>query len=553
MKRAMRQIFAFLIIISLCLPVVSATPVLAQEPEPSPDAVVQTAVIAEEYGYLNLSDRGGRPGGGGVDGDGPPPLQQASMTATFANFELNGISFEKWQGCRATGSVDDCLATLGTTLRQQHPGEIGGDTFAFDITITNTSDPGGPVLTTFAFQSKFSESPAMGSRIGDKLFTARCVVDPLTGPKCDIDTDADNPLIGVKKNGTTNGLFGGKIKGICINSSDDYPLRPEPGRRERNAGMHRRANLQPGDQLAGAASGGWILHRGRQHQAAQGPAAGRVDDHAPVAGCRHRRRRLAKRSYGRLDLIANPNERDSASAVGPLIGTLANLGQPIAANNAAACLELDVQPGDNVLEVVNFGDVKIIRDSFGNCVPSFEPFSKNQFLTVPRRNWGFTDILDTRDDYLSDPLPTVLTGDTGKFSFLDFDNLREGEMNFFEILRGFGEFGETLDPSCMSGGSKAGKCGGEAYVPWAEFYAIADGKLVRQEVVGSYGPANYTSGPSLTATIDTNGQTDLSWFAAGGKVQNHRPVRDPRPTQPGFGHRRQRHGILLGCRSDPGR
>jgi hypothetical protein len=30
-------------------------------------------------------------------------------------------------------------------------------------------------------------------------------------------------LIGVKKNGTTNGLFGGKIKGICINSSDDYP------------------------------------------------------------------------------------------------------------------------------------------------------------------------------------------------------------------------------------------------------------------------------------------------------------------------------------------
>jgi hypothetical protein len=99
--------------------------------------------------------------------------------------------------------------------------------------------------------------------------------------------------------------------------------------------------------------------------------------------------------------------------------------EPAPADNAAMCLELDVQGGDNnVLDVVNFGDVKIIRDSEGNCVPSFEPFSKNQFLTVPRRNWAFTDILDTRDDYLPGELPTVLTGDTGKFSFLDFGNLR---------------------------------------------------------------------------------------------------------------------------------
>jgi hypothetical protein len=82
-----------------------------------------------------------------------------------------------------------------------------------------------------------------------------------------------------------------------------------------------------------------------------------------------------------------------------LIGTLANVGQFRAPDEATECLELNVQPDDNVLDVVNFGDVKIIRDSSGNCVPSFDPFSKNQFLTVPRRNWAFTDILDTRDDY----------------------------------------------------------------------------------------------------------------------------------------------------------
>jgi hypothetical protein len=216
-----------------------------------------------------------------------------------------------------------------------------------------------------------------------------------------------------------------------------------------------------------------------------------------------------QRAYAaNCDPIDDPVERDLCkSAVGPLVGTLANLGEPIAADNAAACLELNAQSGNNVLEVVNFGDVKIIRDSSRDCVPSFEPFSKNQFLTIPRFNWGFTDILDTRDDYLPEELPTVLTGDIGKFSFLDFDNLRPGEMNFFEILRGFGEFGETLDPSCQPGGSRAGSCGEEPYVPWAEFYAIANGRLVRQEVVGSYGAADYTNSPSLTATIDTGTQT----------------------------------------------
>jgi PKD repeat protein len=514
MKRTIVKLMTILIIISLCLPAFIMEPVSAEE-----NGIVQTAVIGEEHGYLNLSTRGGRPSGGGVDGDGAPPLQQASMTATFDDFELNGIPFDDWQACRATGSVDDCLATLGSSLREQHPGDIGGDTFEFDVTITNTSAPGGPVLTTFAFQSKFSESPALGSRIGDKLFSASCEVeDPEDDPTCTIETDGLHPLGGVKKNGTTNGLFGGKIKGICINSSDDYPS-------DLNLGVENET-LE--------CTGGRTFNRDTnwpQLQAADGTLIDEGNVKLPkglLPGESMTMRLLLdagtddgalQRAYAAsCDDIENPDDRDLCrSAVGPLIGNLANLGETIEADNAAACLELDVQEGDNVLDVVNFGDVKIIRDSFGNCVPSFEPFSKNQFLTVPRRNWGFTDILDTRDDYtppdgLSNELPTVLTGEDGKFSFLDFGDLRSGEMNFFEILRGFGEFGETLDPSCGPGGSQEGKCGGEAYVPWAEFYAISGGKLIRQEVVGAYGDAAYDepTGPHLTATIDTGGATSCS-------------------------------------------
>ena len=219
MKRIIGKVLIIILIISISMPVISLEPVIAQDETALGNlqtVAIQTAVISEEYGYLNLESRGGRP----LNILGPPPLQEASMTATFANFELNGIPFDNWQACRANKSVDECLLEEldpngDGGLRALHPGEIGGDTFTFDITITNTSEPGGPVLTTFAFQSKFSESPALGSRIGDKLFSARRFGD--------VVSEAEHSLIGVKKNGTTNGLFGGKIKGICINSSDDYP------------------------------------------------------------------------------------------------------------------------------------------------------------------------------------------------------------------------------------------------------------------------------------------------------------------------------------------
>jgi hypothetical protein len=493
--------------------------------------IVQTAVIDEDYGYLNLSQRGGPPTGPGVDGDGPPPLQQASMTATFSDFAVNGIPFDDWQACRTTSSVGDCLTTLvgdrdgdGVVgLRDLHPGDIGGDTLEFDVTITNTSPPGGPVLTAFAFQSKFSESPALGSRIGDKLFSAERV--GYEGPT--------NGLIGVKKNGTANGLFGGKVKGICITSSDDYP-------EDLNLGA-----LNEGLECAGGRTFDRETNR-PVLQAADGDVVDATNIDLPKGllpgeSMTMRLELDAGTDDGALVRAYSPSCDELTgdalvacrSATGPLVGTLANLGEPIAADNAAACLELDVQPGDNVLDVVNFGDVKIIRDSEGNCAPSFDPFDSNQFLTIPRRNWGFTDVLDTRDTYLPAELPTVLTGATGQFGMLDFGQLRPGEMNFFEILRGFGEFGETLDPSCRAGGSREGRCGGAAYVPWAEFYALADGRLIRQEVAGSYGVADYTAGPTLTAAIDTAGQTTCTGRSLAVTCKTTDPFEIPGTPSPG--------------------
>jgi hypothetical protein len=460
---------------------------------------VQTALISEDYGYLNLSGGGGS-GGGGVDGDGAPALQPASMTATFANFELNGIPFAAWTTCRATRSVDQCLFDLigdrdGDGIvgpRDLHPGAIGGDTLAFDVTITNTSAAGGPVLTNFAFQSKFSESPALGSRIGDKLFAADRV-----GPVVVNAGAGLNPLFGVKKNGTSNGVFNGKIKGICINSSDDYPSDLNLGAQnetlECSGGrtFDRAANRPVLQAADGSIINGSNIRLPKGLLPGESTTMRILLDAGTDDGALHR-------AWGGLE----PN-----GATGPLIGTLLNAGQNRPPDRAAECLALNVQPGDNVLGIVNFGDVKIIRDAQGNCAPSFHPFSKNQFLTIPRRNRAFTDILDTRDSYLPGELPTVLTNATGVFSALDFGQLRSGELNFFELLRGFGESGATLDPSCLAGGSRAGACGEAPYVPWAEFYAMAGGRLVRQEVVGSYGTADYTAGPRLTASINTGSQT----------------------------------------------
>jgi PKD repeat protein len=527
---------ACLAVVVACLVMLPSLPAFAQS-----GTVVQTAEVAEKYGYLNLSAGGGGPSG--VDGDGAPALQKASMTATFSNFTLNGIGFSAWSACRATQSVDECLAALVAdrdgdgvkSLRDLHPGAIGGDVLAFDLTITNTSPSGGPVLTTFAFQSKFSESPALGSRIGDKLFSAQRV-PLLTGEE--FISNADNPLIGVKKNGTTNGLFPGKIKGICINSSDDYPS-------DLNLGVENET-LE--------CAGGRTYDRTIDWVVLQAPDGSLITTSniklpkglLPGESMTMRLELDAGTDDGALqrayspdcDLLEGDAQVACKAAVGPLVGTLLNQGLAVEADEAAKCLELNIQPGDNVLDVVNYGDVKIIRNSAGECVPSFDPFSKNQFLTIPRRNWAFTDILDTRDDYLPAENPTP--GHTVKFSFLDFGHLKSGEMNFFEIMRGFGEHdknGYALDPSCLDGGSRAGSCGGDPYVPWAEFYAIANGTLVRQEVVGTYGTASYGSGgPTLTATVAVpDGQTTCRGPGATVKCKTTNPFEVPGESSAGAG------------------
>jgi hypothetical protein len=468
------------------------------------EGVVQRAIIDETFGHLNLSQRGGRPTGPGVDNDGPPPLQAASMQAEFSNFALNGISFADWQACRADGtSVDDCLEDLVADrdgdsikgLRDLHPGEIGGDVFTFDVTITNTSPP-GVVLTTFAFQAKFSESPALGSRIGDKLFSA--VQDELV-------SSALTPLAGVKKNGTANGLFGGKVKFICINSSTDYPA-------ELNAGIDN-------ETLECAGGRGW---NGTAPQLQT--VSGAFIDGGSIALPKG----LMPGESQTIRIVLDAGTDDGALQrahgtggpspnIGPLTGAL-DLG-------ATTCPTL-VPGSGSVAAIVDFADVKILRDAAGNCAPSFFPFEQNQFLTIPRRNWAFTDILDTRDTYLPEELPTFITNATGKFSFLDVGDLQPGELNFAEILKGFGEHGVTLDPSCAAGGSRAGTCGGAAYVPFAEFYAIASGRLVRQEVAGSYTGGTYdgTIMPTIMATVAT---------AAGLPTKTEDPFEIPGNPNPG--------------------
>jgi hypothetical protein len=471
------------------------------EGEPSQIAVLDDSV----HPYLSDDRRGPPRGGGGVDGDGPPQLQPASADVQFSDFELNGISFADWQDCRdgsiaAPGTtVRDCLEFLIgdgdlATVGDIHPGEIGGDVFAFDVTIENTS--ANAVLTTFAFQSKFSESPALGSRIGDKLFTA--VRTDYTGPT--------NGLVGVKKNGTANGLYGGKVKAICINSSTDYPALLNAGTENetlecaggRTFDFDTRLPILV-DQTGGEVTAGdGTLPRGLlpgQTMTMRISLDTSTDDGA------------LQRQHD------DPASGDGFLLRGPLTGTVAE--------DADGFPSLSV-PG-TVVDLVDFGDVKIWRNDANEFQPSFattctgsgasrqcEFAGQDQNMTVPRRNWGFTDILDTRDTWPTDPshpdreiVDTLADPGDGVFSFLDVGNLEDDVLNFASILFGFGEHGADLDPSCGPGGGQQGACGGEPYVPFAEFYALDGSQLVRQEVEGSYSYDGSGAEPVIGASIDT--------------------------------------------------
>ena len=305
-------------------------------PQPiPPGATFQTGLMDDTTGlYLTFPFELEEEGGG--RGRDREPTFNASMTA-----EIVPGSIVVHPGGAANGGL------------------IGGDAIEFDIRLTNTSPDPGAVLTAYAFQSKFSESPALASRIGDKAFYG--VLVPGVHPA--------GPMTSVKKNGTSNGLFSGRWKGICINSSTDFLP-------EFNSGLHdeslecagNRADLDfdgiPELQLPikGLYPGQWQTMRVRIE-------AGTTD--------------------GALHVVQPGTLR------GRVVGT------PFVGPNNITFFKPTVDNAGitdpNVVAIPDWGDNKVLRDANGTFNPTFAPaadgltFQNQQYLTLPRRNFAFTD------------------------------------------------------------------------------------------------------------------------------------------------------------------
>lgn len=402
-------------------------------------------------------------GGGG----GPPGADpfDASMTAVISNIAL--------------------IAGGGT---------IGGDVLEFDVTITNTSGDPGSVLTAYAFQSKFSESPALASRIGDKLYSAVRI------------GGTAGPMVSVKKNGTSNGLFTGTWKGICINSSMDFL--PEFN-----------ANLEDESlECAGTRT--------------DTDADGEPELDMSLVG-------LEPGDSQTVRLRLDSGTTDGALHRVPA-GTLTGIvGQR---PDGFPTMET---PG-TVLEISDFTDNKVFFDADGSFNPSFAPapdfsLAGQEFLTLPRVNFAFTDILGRNHTCGTYGLTTgACAGGPASsplIDFLDTGDLEPGVQNFAAILQGFGEFvevapGEFEKPNVPYGPCES--CGGIPYVPIAEFYVDnGDGETVtRQIVAGNYGALG---GPDqYKATIDSLTAEDLKQEVLSGIDQEVDDGGSP-PANNGFG------------------
>lgn len=378
-------------------------------------------------------------------------------------------------------------------------GIIGGDALEFDVTITNTSGDPNVVLSAFAFQSKFSESPALASRIGDKLFYGQTVPGSL-------DTTASSALGTVKKNGTSNGLFTGKWKGICINSSEDFIPEFNSGLEDESlecAGNRADTNfdgepeLQTGANMLGLRPGESQVIRLRLDS---GTTDGAL--HVVEAGT----------LQGRVTGTSQPGP----NGITYFVPTIDNTG--IAS--------------PNVLAIPDFGDNKVLRNADGTFNPTFAPqagpdgligttddytFAGQQYLTLPRRNFAFTDIIGRNHSCATYGLTLGACSGGGSplLNFLGTGDLVPGVQNFAAILRGYGEF---YDPDgnfvpdenpLFPGDTRPNfpyntlceNCGGRPYVPIAEFYVTnGDGSLTQQIVGGTYGDP--VAEPYL-ATIDS--------------------------------------------------
>jgi len=163
----------------------------------------------------------------------------------------------------------------------------------------------------------------------------------------------------------------------------------------------------------------------------------------------------------------------------------------------------------NVLAIPDFGDNKVLRDADGTFNPTFAPaadgytFANQTFLTLPRVNFAFTDIIGRNHTCATYGLTLGACSGGGSplLHFLGLGDLVPGVENFAAILRGYGEFydpdGDFVpDINPMTGdnqpsypyGVRCDNCGGIPYIPIAEFYVDnGDGSLTRQIVGGTYG------------------------------------------------------------------
>ena len=453
----------------------------------------------------------GAPGGGG------PPDQDPTIQSS------------------ATAVIDESSITVipGGTAPEGEPGGgglIGGDALEFDIVITNESDDPDAFLTAYAFQAKFSESPALANRIGDKAYFGQLV--PGAHP--------DGPLTSVKKNGTANGLFTGRWKGICINSSTDFIP-------EFNAGLEDESLECTGNRADTDADG---------QPEIQNPIVGL----APGQSQTVRVRVEAGTTDGALHVV------EPGTLQGRVRGE-SNIGPngleyfvPVI-DNGEFTLDGITYPaitGPNVFSTPDFADNKVLRDADGTFNPTFAPkegpdgiydpddpanpgnadnytLAGQQYLTFPRENFAFTDILGrnhTCETYgLDHILGIPCSGDPAASPVFGFDSsgdLLPGVSNFAAILHGFGEYAidENGDPvldadgnftapnvpydvPCVNEATPDGlRCGQRPFTPIAEFYkANADGSVTQQMVAGSYGELGTPA--QWEATIDAATAEDV--------------------------------------------
>jgi PKD repeat protein len=414
---------------------------------------------------------GGGPGGGGGRPEADPTID-ASMTADIVESSI-------------------VVHPGGTELG----GLIGGDAIEFDVVITNTSSDPGAILSAYAFQSKFSESPALASRIGDKAFYGVLVPG----------VHAEGPMTSVKKNGTANGLFSGRWKGICINSSTDFIP-------EFNSGLEDESLECAGNRTDVDFNGIPEIPTGND-----------------ILGLRQnesqtvRVRIEAGTTDGALHVV------EPGTLVGTVIGTpVEETGRP---TYFVPTID-ETQEDRNVLAIPDWGDNKVLRDADGTFNPTFAPledgltFENQQYLTLPRPNFAFTDILGrnhTCESYGLDHMAgTSCEGTPGAspvFGFLDTGDLVPGVQNFAAILHGFGEYVEVApgeyaapnfpyDTPCVNLATPDGlRCGARPFTPIAEFYKDnGDGTVTQQMVAGTYGALGDAN--QYTAFISTSEAED---------------------------------------------